>query len=244
MRDYLGELLSEQYQVAFASNGRQALHLLETKETDLIVSDIGMPEMDGFEFLRQLREDRQQFIPVLFLTGHTDKSEVIQALLSGVDAYVTKPFESDELIARVKGLLDNDRRRKTAYAGRPGKDEEGMLSHPAEAENKEVSYRVRWLKELEGVVHSEIGNSYIKIPDLAYKMAVSERTLRNRIKNYTGLSPNEYLMEARMNQALYLLENKVYATVSEVAYAVGIDHISYFTKQFKERFSKTPSQYL
>jgi YesN/AraC family two-component response regulator len=244
MLDYLGDILSDTYQVSSASNGQEALRVLEHTSIDLIISDISMPEMDGFELLRCVRQERHLYIPFLFLTAHTDKSDVMDALLLGVDAYITKPFDSDELLARVKCLLHNNRKRKELYA------QEATGSFATQDplferdEGAAISFRMRWLKELEELVKKELPNSLTKIPDLAYRMAVSERTFRNRVKEYTGLTPNEYLMEVRMNKALSLLENQVYLTVSEVAHAVGLEHSSYFTKQFKERFGKTPSEFM
>jgi DNA-binding response OmpR family regulator len=243
MLEYLGDILSEDYRVSSASNGMEALEILEHTSFDLIISDISMPEMDGFELLRCVRQDRQLYIPFLFLTARTEKSEVMQALLLGVDAYITKPFESDELLARVKGLLLNNRKRKELYAQMDGTPVPTQPA-PKPEENASMSFRIRWLQELEQLVKRELANSRIKVPDLAYQMAASERTFRTRIKEYTGLTPNEYIMEARMNKALSLLENRVYLTVSEVAHAVGLEHSSYFAKQFKERFGKTPSEFL
>ncbi len=246
MSNYLGLILSEaSYQVAYAQNGKEALELMDKAVFDLIISDVGMPEMDGYELLRAVREEKQLYIPFLFLTAHQSKPEILKALLLGVDAYVTKPFDSEELLARVRGLLFNNQRRKVFYAQNKQENAANITAEtytgPLEMSN---SFRSRWLKELETILEKEISNSSIKIPELAFKMAVSERTFRNRIKEYTGLTPNEYIMDARMNRALYLLENQVYLTVAEVAYAVGIDHSSYFTRQFKERFGTNPSRYL
>jgi DNA-binding response OmpR family regulator len=241
MREYLGSFLEELYQVFYASNGQEALSVLEQHSVDLIVSDIGMPIMDGFALLRCLRVERENFSPFLFLTAHIEKAEVMQALLLGVDAYITKPFESDELLARINGLLINNRRRKEAYL-------QTAQTHPESNQDPLVegnaSYRSKWLKELEGIANEEIGNPNIRIPDLAFKMAVSERTFRNRIKEYSGFSPHEYMMEVRMTKALHLLAKGTYLTVAEVANAVGLEYSSYFTKNFKERYGKAPSEYL
>jgi DNA-binding response OmpR family regulator len=241
IREYLGSLLEETHQVLYASNGREALSVLNQHEVDLIISDISMPIMDGFELLRSLRNEQQNFTPILFLTAHAEKTAVMQALLLGVDGYITKPFESDELMARVNGLLINNRRRKQAYIQGGSSS---MESEQAQEEDENASFQSRWLKELEEIVQKEIGNANIRVPDLAYKMAVSERTFRNRIKQYTGFSPNEYMMEARMAKALQVLERGTYLTVAEVAHAVGLEYSSYFTKTFKERYGKAPSDYL
>jgi YesN/AraC family two-component response regulator len=241
MREYLGSLMEEDYRLVFASNGKDALQQLEKHPIDLVVSDISMPIMDGFELLKTLRQQLGNFVPFLFLTAYTEKSEVKQALLLGVDGYITKPFESDEFLARVGALLTNTRKRVEALLQ---SSQTAALPHTEPVEEAPASFKTQWLKELESIVNAELGNTSVKVPDLAHMMAVSERTFRNRIKEYTGLSPNEYMMEARMSKALQLLENGTYLTVAEVAYAVGLEYSSYFTKNFKERFGKSPSEYL
>lgn len=239
---YIHSLLKGAFKVSLASNGREALERLKSEPFDLIISDIGMPEMDGFALLRTLRNEWHDVIPFLFLTAHTEKAEVVEALMLGVDAYLTKPFDSDTLLARVRNLLANNHMRKQAYAN-PDADEE--IAEPnSDSQTTLPSFRQLWLKELEHTVKAEIHNPDIKIPDLALKLAISERTLRTRIKQYTGLSPQQYLMEARLDKALQLLENQVYLTVAEVAYAVGLGSGSYFAKLFKERYGKAPSAYL
>jgi DNA-binding response OmpR family regulator len=241
MREYLGSILDETHQVLYASNGLEALSVLSHHSVDLIVSDIAMPIMDGFELLRSLREEQENLTPFLFLTAHTEKTTVMQALLLGVDAFVGKPFEYDEFLARINAILINNQRRKEAYIQALSTDVE---TENAQKQQENASFQSKWLKELEGVLHKEIGNSNIKVPELAYKMAVSERTFRNRIRKYTGFSPHEYIMEARMSMALELLRKGTYLTVAEVAHAVGLDYSSYFTKNFKARYGKAPSEYL
>ena len=239
--EYLDSLLADQYKIFHASNGQEAIELIQKERIDLVISDINMPVMDGYALLQKVRYEHQNLIPFLFLTALSKKSELMQALLLGVDAYVTKPFESDELMVRVQALLLNDFRRKNIYAQSTHQDE---FTEIAESKEKDQSFRTRWLKNLEAIVNQELSNPRIRVPDLAFQLAISERTFRNRIREYTGLSPNEYMMEARMNKALQLLEDRVYLTVSEVAHAVGLEYSSYFTKHFKERFGKTPSDYL
>jgi YesN/AraC family two-component response regulator len=236
MLEYLASLLEADYRLIFASNGKDAISQLGKHPVDLVVSDISMPIMDGFELLNTLRQELSNFVPFLFLTAHTEKSEVRQALLLGVDGYITKPFESDEFTVRVNNLLNNTRKRFEANLG----NTPAALAAVAAP----ISFRMKWLKELEAILHADLSNSNLKVPDLAYKMAVSERTLRNRIKEYTGMSPNEYIMEVRMSKALQLLENGVYLTVAEVAFAIGLEYSSYFAKTFQERYGKRPSEYL
>jgi len=241
MRDYIGSLLEEEYQVIYAANGQEALSILENGAVDLIISDIGMPIMDGFELLRVLRQEKENFTPFLFLTAQAIKTTIQQAFLMGVDGYITKPFESDEFLTRTNGILNNNRRRREAFEQKAQPSlEAGQIPSLEES----VSFRSKWLKELENIVNAEISNPNIRVPDLAYQMTVSERTFRNRIREYTGFSPHEYMMEARMNRALQLLVTGTYLTIAEVAHAVGLEYSSYFSKNFKERFGKSPSEYL
>jgi YesN/AraC family two-component response regulator len=237
MQDYLASLLEVEYCLHFASNGKDAIQLLTKYPIDLVISDVSMPIMNGFELLKTLRQETGNFIPFLFLSALAEKSEVRKALVLGVDGYITKPFETEELTIRVSNLLTNTRKRIEAAIA-------ATNSSPTAEEEILVSYKAKWLKELETLVQTDISNSNIKVPDLAFKMSLSERTFRNRIKKYTGFSPNEYMMEARMNKALQLLENGTFLTVAEVAYAVGLEYSSYFTRNFRERFGKSPSEYL
>jgi len=238
--DFISSLLEEQYEVSHASNGFEALELFDQQEFDLVISDILMPKMNGFELLQKLRITKQIWTPFLLLTGISEKPALIQGLMLGVDSYLTKPFDSDELIARVQNLLSNNHQRKLYLSQQikeSGEQKEKMNS-------SHTSFKELWLKELETIVSKEIANSNFRVPDMAYHMSVSERTFRKRIKDYTGLSPHEYIMDIRMKKAMQLLKSKAYLTIAEVAHAVGVEYSSYFAKIFKERFNQAPSEYL
>lgn len=238
--NFISSLLEEKYEVCHASNGFEALPMFDQKEFDLVVSDILMPIMNGFELLQKLRITKQIWTPFLFLTGLSEKPALIQGLMLGVDSYLTKPFDSDELIARVQNLLSNNYQRKLAFSQQIKESTE----HKEEMNTTLPSFKAVWMKELEAIVDKEMANSNFRVPDLAYHMSVSERTFRKRIKEFTGLPPQEYIMEMRMNKALQLLKSKVYPTVAEVAHAVGVEYSSYFSKIFKERFDQAPSEFL
>ena len=147
--------------------------------------------------------------------------------------------------ARVKiisSILINNSIRKEIYY----KNNQLAISQPQIKTLKEEetsSFKVRWLRQLEEVLTSELSNKNIKIPDIAFRLAISERTFRKRVKEYTGLSPHEYIMTARLAKALHLLENKIYMSIGEVATAVGLDNSGYFSKAFKERYGKLPSEF-
>lgn len=245
MLDYLHSLLAPNYLVTVAKNGKEALELIHQNPIELVISDVSMPIMDGFELLDTVRKHSgSSILPFLILTGRLDQNYKIEALRLGVDMYLTKPFDSDELLARVQNLLTNSALRKQEYLRLFNQTQLEAHEMPAHSNDSfPPNFQIAWLKELESIVKLEIHNQKLKVPDIAYKMAVSERTLRNRIKAYTGLSPNEYLLAAKLDMALRLLEKHSYATVAEVAHAVGISSKSYFSRTFKDRFGKSPSEY-
>jgi YesN/AraC family two-component response regulator len=240
--EYLGLRFREDHTVYSASNGFQALEIFAKHSVDLIVSDVNMPVLNGFDLFEKIRRQDKNLTPFLFLTVNSNREALLKGLVMGVDAYMTKPFDMDELIIRVNSILINNSTRKEIYL----KNSQAAISQPQVRVLKEeetASFKTRWLKQVEDVLTSELSNRNIKIPDIAFKLALSERTFRKRIKAYTGLSPHEYLMNVRMAKALYLFENKVYMNVGEVATAVGLDSTGYFSKNFKERYGKLPSEF-
>jgi len=240
--EYLGLRLREDYTVYSASNGFQALEIFAKHSIDLIVSDVNMPVLNGFDLLGKIRLQDKNLTPFLFLTVNSNKEELLKGLLMGVDAYLTKPFDMDELLIRVNSILINNSTRKEIYS----KNSQPAISQPQIEilkEEETSSFKIRWLRQLEEVLTLELSNRNIKIPDIAYKLAICERTFRKRVKEYTGLSPHEYIMNVRLAKALHLLENKIYLNVGEVATAVGLENSGYFSKAFKERYGKLPSEF-
>ena len=240
--EYLGLCLQNDYTVYSASNGFQALNFFAKHSIDLIVSDVNMPVLDGFGLLREVRLQDENLTPFLFLTVNSNKKELMKGLLMGVDAYLTKPFEIDELLIRINSILINNSTRKEIFS----KNSQSAISQPKIGilkKEETSSFKIRWLKQLEEILASELSNKNIRIPDIAFKLAICERTFRKRVTDYTGLSPHEYLMNVRLEKALYLLENKIYLNIGEVATAVGLDNSGYFSKAFKERYGKLPSEF-
>ena len=240
--EYLGLRLQKDHIVYSASNGFQALEFFTEHSIDLVVSDVNMPVLNGFDLLREIRLQDKNLTPFLFLTVNSEKEDLLKGLLMGVDAYLTKPFEINELLIRVNNILINNSTRKKIYS----KNSQSAISQPKIGilkKEETASFKVRWLKQLEEVVTSELSNKDIRMPDIALKLGICERTLRKRVRDYTGLSPHEFLTNARLTKALYLLENKIYMNVGEVATAVGLDNGGYFSKAFKERYGKLPSEF-
>lgn len=241
MQAFVKELLAPFSNTILASNGKDALKVLKSKKhkIHLIVSDIMMPEMDGFAFLDIIKNKTQwQLIPTIMLTARADISDKLNALTIGVDDYLIKPFEPEELIARVKNLLENIelRKEKDTTETSINKKENPVLETLDSADMK-------WLKELETLAFEKVTTPNFNIGQVAYEMAIGERQLNRKVKKITGLTPGNYLKEIKLQKARQLLENKAYSTVAEISYLVGFNTPQYFSKIYKARFGKLPSDY-
>lgn len=234
LRHYLKMVLGERYQVKAVENGKLALdYLYAQNDCSLIISDVMMPVMDGFQFLEKLKsEDRWRHLPVIMLTARAELRDKLKALRTGVDDYMLKPFNEEELLTRVDNLLFHTENRSL------GK-EEGMSSN----EPRLAAADAEWLEEQEQLLMDRLSNTKFTAAMWAAEAAVSERHLQRKIKNLTGLSPYQYLTEARLLKARTFLEDGRYKTVSEVAYAVGFSNAQSFTRNFRKRFGRVPSGY-
>ena len=239
MLDYILSLLQDDYNLLTATHGEMALQLLSTASIDLVLSDVMMPQMDGFQLLEEGKR-RYNDLPFILLTARIETADRLRALQLGVDDYLTKPFVEDELKARLRNLLARyDERRKARTEALSSGNVPDTLSPLADQ-----SFDRKWLTDLEEIVQCNISNPDFGVVNMAEQMNISERSLYYKIKSYTGMTPNQYLLEARLMKARQLMENKSYSTVSEVCFAVGFSSLKYFSKVIKDRFGKTPSAFL
>lgn len=260
LREYIQLIISDKYKVFSAENGRVAWELLTLGDKDsenpklcphlpdLIISDIMMPEMDGYQLLEKLKgNDQLRGIPIIMLTALAELKDKLKALRIGVDDYMTKPFEEEELKARIDNLLLNYY-RKRQYRQEVQKEKEPNNEGPNE-ENKytKAAYSREdnlWLENLEQAILNKLGNFDFSVEQLAQDLASSRWSLYRRIKHLTGLTATQYLQEVRLNHARQLLENQIPNSVKSLSYDVGIKDVKYFSRQFKKRFGKPPSDYL
>jgi len=246
MRNHLQQLLSNEYEVDTAGNGKEAFDLLsaQPEHYEVVISDIMMPYLDGFSLLQKTRAHPVLgYIPFLFLTALDSEQDKLNALRLGVDSFLTKPFSMIELRAQVANLTASQKKRR-AFVQQKAK---AILQSPQETiieQEDEISYDDHWRQQLQGIIEQHYHRTDFKIVDIAHLMHVSERTLRNQIKQSTGLTPSAYLQKKRLQKAREFIKNKRYRTVSEVAYAVGFKDVRYFSKLFKKEFGKSPSDYL
>ncbi len=246
MQGYINEMLSPICYTVLANNGKVALEVLKNKKVDLIVTDLMMPEMDGYRMLDILKNDpAHQNIPVIILTAKTGEKDRLKGVTLGVDDYLTKPFEQEELLASVQNILVNQQEKERAIA----EEEEGeeitsdkiILSTRLP---KLESANLQWLKKLEKIAFQKVTEPNFTISELAYELSVGERQLNRRLKSLTGLTPGNYIKEIKLQKARQLLESQHYKTVAEVSYFVGFNTPDYFSTIYKKRFGKRPSEYL
>lgn len=246
MQVLIQSILSAQYQCLITNHGAEAWGLLETEATDvddieLILSDVMMPKMDGYSLLRKIKSHKRwQGVPVVMLTARSAEEDKLQALRMGVDDYLMKPFSPQELKARIHNLIKNYRNRQQFQSSLGQKGSELDVDFETEA-----SFDQLWLEEVETMTRDAL-NKGIKLTTtvLASAVHLSDRQFARRLKRLTGLGPNAYIREMKLQKARSLLENGVYTTVGEVAAACGYSTGSYLTKSFQERFGKKPIDYI
>lgn len=230
MSDYLTKMLSPLYLVQTALNGKEAIKKLESNHFDLITSDVKMPEIDGFKLKEVISQNTKlQHIPFIMLTASTLKEDKLKGLSLGVDDYITKPFNSQELLARISNLLKNKQER--ALFQKDKKEQPETLDNLL-------------LKHAKTVVLKNIHDPKFKVNDLAKELGYSQRQLTRIFKRLTGLSPVGFILEIRLQKAYQLFQDQQFSTVSEIRYEIGIESAAYFTTKFKERFGKSPKEYL
>ena len=240
--DFLTYLLSD-FQVLTAQHGQAALDILNNLSSppDMIISDLMMPVMDGFEFLEKIKSDnRWRHLPVIMLTAKANIRSKIKALRVGVDDYLLKPFQEEELLARIENLLRNYRERmhvfKNIEASKPENIEEGL---PV------VSLvDAQWLEEVEIVFGKNMSDTSFSIDKASTILYISTRQFQRKLKQITGLTPKQYLQEMQLQKAKdYLIIGK-YSTVKETAFAVGFRNVRNFSTSFRQHFGVSPSFYL
>ena len=232
MIQFIGSVLENDYHLLAADNGKSALRILKIHHVDLIISDYMMPEMDGMQLLEAVRSLMPE-IPFMFLTARVEEADRMQAIQFGVDDYITKPFSPEELKARLTNLISRYQKRKDYINENNNSNEDDFKT-----------FDQKWLHRLQILVDENMGNPLFSVEHLARLLNTSDRTLRNRIKGAIGITPSEFITEARLFKARQLLESNVHLTVAEVCFAVGFETPKYFTKLFKKRFGKLPSEFL
>jgi ligand-binding sensor domain-containing protein/signal transduction histidine kinase/DNA-binding response OmpR family regulator len=234
VRTFIEKSLNQNYIIFLAENGLQALTIATEKIPDMIISDVMMPEMDGFELCNKIKTDeRTRHIPVILLTARSGDLHEIDGLKTGADAYITKPFSIQKLQLSIDNLLmlqENMRNKFTQqFTLQPSNVE-------IESTDEEFLNKVLYLLE------ENISNSEFNVNQFAAEIGMSTPVFYKKIKALTGLTVNNFVKSIRLKRAVQLL-NQNAGNVSEIAYMVGFNDAKYFSKEFRKQYGKTPSAY-
>jgi len=234
VRRYICRPLQHEYEVKEACNGKEGLEAALRIIPDLIISDVMMPEMDGFSMCKQLKKDvKTSHIPIILLTARASDESVIKGLEQGADDYITKPFNSKILKTRIKNLIDLRRHYQQGI-------QRELMLQPSEI--KISSIDGEFMKDLKSILDKNLSSSEFNVEDLADRLFMSRATLNRKLRSLSGESTNKFIQSYRLQRAAQLLKAD-FGNVTEVAFEVGFSNSAYFTRCFKEKFHQLPHNY-
>ena len=234
VRSYICEHLQDNYHVLQAENGEEGLAKAQETIPDLIITDVMMPKMNGYEFSNHIREDqRTSHIPIVMLTAKAAEEDKIEGLETGVDDYLTKPFSPQELRVRIRNLVEQRRKLRERFTRQ-------TALKPSEI--AVTSKDKEFLERVLAVVEANLGDEHFDIESLASEVAMSRAQLHRKLKALTNQSSGQFILSIRLQRAADLLKQNA-ATVSEIAYQTGFNNPSYFARCFKKQFGCSPTEF-
>lgn len=237
LREFLGSILMDKFDVLEAENGKQALSLLQNDIPDIIITDVMMPEMNGIEFSKAVKNDiRTSHIPIIMLTARTDMDVKLEALDYGVDDYITKPFSAAYLKARVENLLRLRKQLQELY--RTSLTTGAPYSGQLKSDSKDAVF----IQKIKAFIDANIENSELTIDEIAAHLVLGRSTFFKKLKSMIGISPIEFLKDYRIQRAADLIVSTD-LNFSEITFQVGFNDLSYFSRSFKQKFGMSPSEY-
>ena len=238
VRGFLERELSLHFKIRTVANGKDALRVLEEEEISLVVSDVMMPEMNGFELCRTIKSQLPfSHISVILLTALTDERQRIFGITGGADDYIQKPFHTDYVKIKIIHLLQERQKLRERLLEKL-RDNKLLLSEPEKVESIDDTFLRKFAEQIEAVYADPEYN----VEKLSETLGLSRGHLHRKIKELTGTAPVEFLRTYRLNKATQLLRQNAY-TVSEVAYRTGFSSPAYFSKCFKAVYGVTPTEY-
>ncbi len=235
MRHFIARELAEMYQVVEAENGKVALDLVRKNTVNLIISDVMMPIMDGFELCNEVKNDvNVSHIPFILLTAQHNLQSRLKGLNTGADAYMEKPFSIELLTAQVSNLLKSRELLNKTYLEKPF----APVASLAVSQVDDI-----FLHKLNDYLEENLSNEALSVEMLADTMGMSTSSLYRKVKGLSGLSPNDFIRIARLKKAILLMQNGE-NRISEIAFQVGFSSPAYFSTCFQKQYGKTPSEYL
>lgn len=235
MRNYIAQMLSERYIVRTATNGAEAFKVVKKEHIDIVLSDIIMPEMNGLELCRCMKNEvRSSHIPFILLTAKTDIQSKIQSMDLGADYYIEKPFSAEYLQSAISNLLKSRRMLFERFSKNPL-----VMANSVSTSSTDRIF----IQKLQDIVRKNFNNPEFNTCDLAKMMYMSRASFYRKVKGMLDISPNDYIQLERLKTAAQILQKKEYQ-INEVCYMVGFSSPSYFTKCFQKQYGITPKQFM
>lgn len=237
LRNFLKNSLQKQYNIITACDGEKAWDTIRSKNLDMVVSDVMMPNMNGFELCKLIKSTFEtSHIPIILLTALSEKTRQLEGLGLGADDYIVKPFEMDVLMQRITTILKNRElvTEKALKMVKPSNENVPIFSN---------ELNDKFIKRAMEVVRENISDSKFGRDEFASMMNISSSLLYNKLKSLSGQSPIEFIKNIRLNHAADLLLSRKY-TITEVSDLCGFSSVSYFSTVFKNNFSKSPSEWI
>ncbi|MGB5238339.1 MAG: tetratricopeptide repeat protein [Flavobacteriaceae bacterium] len=234
VRSYVKNSLGQAFQIKEAVNGYKGVKKAQKIVPDLIISDVMMPGMDGLSLCKTLKKDeRTSHIPIILLTALASQVSKVEGIETGADAYIIKPFDKKELIALAKNLIGQRRHLREKYSRQ-------LTFQPKLV--AVTSTDEHFLEKVIQILERSLDDATFSVEELAKETGMSRTQLFRKMKALIDQSPQDFVRDFRLKRAAQLLQRRV-GNVSEIAYQVGFNNLSYFSKRFKELFGETPSEY-
>lgn len=238
VRFYISECVKEDYRLSLAVNGAEGIRLAQELVPDLIVSDVMMPEKDGYTLCDILKNDeRTSHIPIILLTAKADSASRIAGLRRGADAYLAKPFNLDELLANLYMMVERQKRMVAYFS----KTSDKNVAAPSPEQKIDYEVEHAFISKVRSIIEKNFTDENFALPQLCSELNMSRSQLYRKLKALVDIPPSDFIRNYRLEKAKSLLENDD-LTVSEVAYKVGFKDVSHFSRSFLEMFGYTPGK--
>ena len=235
MRNFIVQLLSPHYQVNAYANGQELLNDMENISSDLIVSDVMMPKLNGFELCKKIKDNAHScHIPVILLTAKIMETDEIEGLEYGADAYIRKPFSKDLLLARIKNLIKNREKITASFLHNPDVNISEIIQNERDKE---------FIDKLNYIIEKNINNSDLSAQMVASELCMCRALFFSKMKAVSGVSFSNYVRIIRLKKAIELMKTGKYSLL-DISKEVGFSSLSYFSKSFKQQFEISPSEYI
>jgi len=232
------QLLKSYYRVYSANNGKEALNIIQQKDLDLIISDVMMPEMDGYELTKKIKEDpNYNHLPIILLTAKTQDEDEQEALRVGADEFLTKPFRLGDLKLRIDNIVENRKRIQTEYGQQTAEETRQKISDQQSPDDLFLSRTLKF-------VYEHLDDETYDRDALAADMGASASTIYNKLRSITGHNVSSFIRDIRLKEAKRMAEENPNLRVSDLAYRVGFRDPRYFSTCFKKQFGIQPKEFM